>query len=366
MTVKQLPEKTWFFRFQCGKQEYREQGFRTRLEAERAEAREKSELLRLESAGQGYNRNLKLHEVADLFFEERSLGQKKTWKSDRARLTTIKTYFGERRIREISPRDVESFRRYVLKTAHGRDGSQVSLHTVNHYHALLKAVINWAKKKRLYGGENPAWGVEMAKVEKARVRFLLPEEEKRLTPVVAKNTRLWPYYVIALHTGMRLGEICAIRAKDVMLHPEPMLFVPHTKSKCSRYVPLSETAAQILVERSKKALPEMRLLEPVNQDTVSSSWFKDACEEAQIQDNFTFHCLRHTFAAHMLGRGVPIYKVSKIMGHSGVGVTEQHYGHLDRSTLSQEIHHVNGVISLPSVLESSVVVNPVVKFTTAG
>src|SRR3989344_2560226 len=89
------------------------------------------------------------------------------------------------------------------------------------------------------------------------------------------------------------------------------------------------------------------ILDCVNAVTVSE-WFKDCCEQAQVMD-FTFHCLRHTFASYMLSRGVPIYKVSKILGHSGVVVTEQHYGHLDRSVLTEEIKHIEGVMTLPKV-----------------
>lgn len=87
------------------------------------------------------------------------------------------------------------------------------------------------------------------------------------------------------------------------------------------------------------------MLDQVKRETVAE-WFKDACNEAQVE-NFTFHCLRHSFTAYMLSKGVPIYKVSKILGHSTVLTTEAHYGHLDRSVLSDEIHHVDSIISTP-------------------
>lgn len=180
-----------------------------------------------------------------------------------------------------------------------------------------------------------------------RVRFLSPDEEKRLTPIVAKDSRLWPFYVMGLHTGMRVSEICAITVKDVVRHPQPMAFVAHSKTKRSRYVPLSEMAARLLIERSQGKSPEARVLDQVNRETVSG-WFKDACKEAQVED-FTFHCLRHSFTAFMLSRGVPIYKVSKILGHSTVLTTEAHYGHIDRSVLSDEIHHIDTIIGTPNL-----------------
>jgi hypothetical protein len=51
----------------------------------------------------------------------------------------------------------------------------------------------------------------------------------------------------------------------------------------------------------------------------------------------------------MLSRGVPIYKVSKMLGHSTVLTTEAHYGHMDRNVLSEEIHHIDSIISTPSL-----------------
>ena len=89
------------------------------------------------------------------------------------------------------------------------------------------------------------------------------------------------------------------------------------------------------------------ILDCVTKITVSE-WFKECCEQAQVMD-FTFHCLRHTFASHMLSRGAPIYKVAKFLGHSSVVVTEQHYGHLDRSVLTEELRHIEGIVTLPKM-----------------
>ena len=199
----------------------------------------------------------------------------------------------------------------------------------------------------------------MAKIEKAKVRYLLPEEERRLSPIIAKDKRLWPYYILGLHTGMRVSEIAAIRVCDVIIYPKPMIFIPHSKSSRSRYVPLWGPALEIVVNRVQSKNAESLLLEGIYKKTVSS-WFKSCCEEARMPD-FTFHCLRHTFAAHMLSQGARIYKVSKILGHSSVVVTEQHYGHLDKSELTDEIRHIQGIVTLPNVtMEAAQAVNEAV------
>jgi len=229
MAVKQLPDGTWFYRFQHGKYGYRKQGFRTRLEAEKAETIKKAEVVRRESFGQGLRDDIKLRELADMFFEEYTLPHKRSWKEDRAQIRLMKSFFGERRVS----------------------------------------------------------------------------------------------------------------------YPDPMVFVPNSKTSRSRYVPLAEQAVALLAELTRGKGPEVRALDPVAKQTISE-WFRELIQEAGLPD-FRFHDLRHTFAAHMLTKGVPIYKVSKILGHSTVTVTEQHYGHLSRGALSEEIRHIDDVMSLPRI-----------------
>ena len=74
--------------------------------------------------------------------------------------------------------------------------------------------------------------------------------------------------------------------------------------------------------------------------------FRWLCQKSGVAD-LKFHDLRHAFAARLLTRGVPIYKVSKILGHSSVVVTEQHYGHLSLADLKGAISCIEGVVSVP-------------------
>jgi len=347
MSVKQLPNGEWCFRFDLGNVSHRGWRFKTKTEAKNAEVHKRAELSRQHSTNERKN-DIQLADVTQMFFEKHSKPYKKNWKSDVIYIKAINKFFGLRALKDIGPMDVESFRQWIRETNSTRNGEMVSLSTVNHYHAALKAMIQWAIKRRLFYGLNPAWGIEMSKVPRARVRYLLPEEEKRLTPCVAKRSRLWPFYVVALHTGMRIGEIQSTTVENVLLHSEPMIFIPNPKNSRSRYVPLFGISAELMANRIKDKPSQSPALDPWSYQAISD-WFEEALEEAKIED-FTFHCLRHTFASHMLGKGVPIYKVSKILGHSSVKVTEDHYGHLDKSVLFEEIHNINGVISLPKLL----------------
>lgn len=87
-----------------------------------------------------------------------------------------------------------------------------------------------------------------------------------------------------------------------------------------------------------------------------SHWFSEAVRRVGIQD-FTFHCLRHTFVATILSKGESLYRVAKFIGDSP-GTTEKHYGHLDPNSLRDAIAKINGVVSgegavLDSILQYS-------------
>jgi integrase len=240
-------------------------------------------------------------------------------------------------MRDVTSEDLEAFLNAVQMKFGIKDTTR------NHYLALVKAIYNRVKKWRLYRGENPAFYVEMKKVPRARVRFLYPHEEKLLTPVVAQDTIVWPYYVVALHTGMRLGEIARMKTQDISISIRD-IFVPNSKSNRSRHVPISEELAVFLEHLIAGKRPEDFALAGVIRDYVSRR-FRWICQKSGVAD-LKFHDLRHTFTARLLSRGVPIYKVSKILGHSSVVVTEQHYGHLSLADLKEAISCIEGVVSV--------------------
>jgi len=337
MPVRKDPRTgSWYYRLYRGKS-YFEGGFRSRKDAESAEAKK---LTQVDSGGVNQTRSIQdqtLAEAGNLFFENHSKRNKRSWRNDRARIAVIGDFFKQRRMSAVTPEEIESF----LNTVQDKYGIKDT--TRNHYLALLKAIYNRMKKWRLYFGENPAFYVEMKKVPRARVRFLYPSEEKLLTPVVSRDPIVWPYYVAALHTGMRIGELVRMKVGDVSLSIRD-IFVPNSKSSRSRHVPVSEELAAYLESRMSGRKPEDSVLPNVIRDYVSRR-FRSLCHQAGIE-NFQFHDLRHSVAARLLNKGEPIYKVSKILGHSSVLVTEQHYGHLSLADLQDSIKQVDGIMSV--------------------
>lgn len=341
MPVRQDPRtRKWYYRFYRGRS-YFKGGFRTREAAKHAEAEQLNQSLQHGGYFAANAFRLTVAEGGKLFFERHSQKHKRSWKNDRARIWALVKYFQNKRMSQVTPEDLEAFLEHEQSTHH------LSHNTRNHYLSLVKSIYNRLRKWRMYRGDNPAEYIEMKKVPRARVRFLYPAEEQQLTPVVLQDSIVWPHYVAALHTGMRIGELVRMKVEDIALATRS-IFVPMSKSSRSRYVPLSEELAAFLVKCTAGKSPSDYALAGVTASYVSRR-FAGLCAQAGVV-NLKFHDLRHTFASRLLSRGVPIYKVSKILGHSSVVVTEQHYGHLSLADMRGAISRIEGVVTFAADL----------------
>jgi len=72
--------------------------------------------------------------------------------------------------------------------------------------------------------------------------------------------------------------------------------------------------------------------------------FKQAVERAGFAKTLRFHDLRHTFASHWVIDGGDIFRLSKILGHSSVVITQKVYAHLIPDVWEQDYHRVSFVV----------------------
>ena len=71
-----------------------------------------------------------------------------------------------------------------------------------------------------------------------------------------------------------------------------------------------------------------------------SKKFKQGCRLAGVSEKIHFHSLRHSFASNLVQRGVPIYTLQKLLGHSSVTTTEI-YSHLSLDGLRDAVNVLN-------------------------
>jgi integrase len=215
--------------------------------------------------------------------------------------------FGDKYLDKVSPAEVELA--ILERTANIKPG------TYNLWIAIIKRIFNYAVELGILG-------VSPVKLKKKRVegriRFLTHEEADRLLEACKKHKHWYETVYIALYTGLRKREIRTLRSEDVR---DGMLYVRAevSKSKKVRRIPLT------------KELTAFFETAGFNYDFVFDRAFRRIVRSLGIKD-FHFHDLRHTFASWLVQKGVDLYIVKELLGHSSIVMT-QRYAHLTRQHL---------------------------------
>ena len=174
-----------------------------------------------------------------------------------------------------------------------------------------------------YDIRNPFRGIKRGK-DKPRTRVLTLDEETKLLD--ALHPRFQRFVRFALGTGCRLDEIRGIDPKQDIDWLRSTVHVIG-KFRKERDVPMQPDANAAL----KEQLEEEGKLWRQNPQRLREV-LAEGSARAKIP-SLTPHALRHTFGTRWLQAGGDIYKLSKILGHSSVAVTEAHYAHLLKEDL---------------------------------
>lgn len=264
----------------------------------------------------------------------REVKQKRSWKRDKELLDPLCKLFGNRKLSEISVKDLEDFKLIRMK--------KVKPATVNRSLSVLRHLLNVAKRWKKFFGENPVSIVGMLEENNLIERILTDDEEQKL--LSSAISYLKPIIITALHTGMRKSEMLNLRWEDVDLDNN-LITVTQTNSKSKKankvYInpKLKKVMLELRVKSNKLKLKSKELnskeIEYVFLDDKGNhlreikNGFDGACSRAKIQ-GLRFHDLRHTAATRMIEGGASIVAVSKALGHSDIKTTMR-YTHLDHS-----------------------------------
>lgn len=238
-----------------------------------------------------------------------SKAHKRSYDDDVIRMERLLAAFRDRAADSITPYDLE---RHLAQAAEEGDWKPA---TVNRYRALVSLVyrlgIQNGKVK-----ENPARLVKHRQESNARVRWLSEEEEVRLRAYLeAACTQFIPELDLALHTGMRLGEMYSLTWDGVNLGRK-VLTIHRSKNGEMRHIPLNSAAISALEAFKELCDGTGKVIRNENGETLAGAryWFEPALRKAKIY-RFSWHCLRYTFASRLVMRGVDIRTVQELMGH---------------------------------------------------
>ena len=221
------------------------------------------------------------------------------------------------------------------------------------YYRILKSAFNKAVQWE-YISNNPILKIKLPKIPQNKPIFISDIELRQIINY-EQNQTLKDIYLFAFYSGCRINEILNLKWSCINFS-EKIITIRNdetftTKSKKERIIPMSNN----LFENLKNRLPKVNNINnnvyvflnirgrKFRPDTVSK-WFKktvkDVAKEIKIDSNIHFHTLRHSFASCLVQRGVSIYEVSKLLGHSDIKTTEI-YTHLTPNNLRSAIELLN-------------------------
>jgi integrase len=261
----------------------------------------------------------------------------------------LKPSLGRVKLKGLTPAHVRGLYREKLEA-----GS--SARTVRYMHTTLHKALKQAVMDGLIP-RNATEAVTPPQSSREEMCPLTPEQAKLLLQVAHEaGDRLAALYVLAIHTGLRQGELLGLKWDDVNLEDGslqvrrtlaitkngPVLTPPKTTGS-RRSVKLTSKAIEALKRHLERQLGEIDRIgslwsenglifasekgEPINRHNLTRRSFKPLLKRAGLPQ-IRFHDLRHTCATLLLTRNVNVKIVSEMLGHSTIAITLDTYSHV--------------------------------------
>jgi len=176
---------------------------------------------------------------------------------------------------------------------------------------------------------NPSAEIKKLQEDPPDHNFLNEEEYKKVLSNCAEIAKPWAVFLA--NTGLRAKEFCGLQWKDCNLKERTITVIG--KGRKRRTVDLNETALGILsvAKLRSRVKPQDYVFLRSNGNPLSrhvlGRYIGKACRHSGLTGGGP-HALRHYFATSLLLRGIPIIKVSLLLGHTSVTITQAIYSHI--------------------------------------
>ena len=334
-------------------------------------AHEAEELERLVKSGFAEDRDTTFEAYAARWLERQVKYAPGTLASYRRMLERVYPYIGAIKLGELRPMALENLLIELRKRTH--QGKPIQEATVQKYLTVVSAVLSDAKRNEIIS-KNPARMIDLPDTEQ-RQQFI-PTDEQAQDLILALLDEPYHYklfYVLAMYTGCRRGELCALRWNDFVIVEKyrSVLTVSRsrtvvvgqgvvegpTKNGRSRTIALSEDMTslvqgffyyqrEIAEQHGRKLSPYLFVNEkgnPIHPDTFTKH-LRQIFEENDFPDTFHLHTLRHYFVSTMLHEGVDKQTVAELAGHGDTSFLERTYCHPQMALKEHAAEKMNAVL----------------------
>ncbi len=264
---------------------------------------------------------VKFKELADAILVYSASHHRDT-KNIRIRLARILSDFGERVADKVKPEEIDAW-----LTSHTKTPA-----TSNRYRALFSLVYREALRNGKVAS-NPARLVQQRHEENINIRWLTPEEEKRLRAVMVEHyPEHIPELAISLGTGMRLSEQFGLTWESVDFKRKEVR-LQTTKNYSGRSIPMNSEVRNAFKQLRARSGHESERVFWINNPR---KWFERALLLAKIR-RFRWHDCRHTFCSRLAMKGINLKVIQTLAGHKTIAITAR-YAHLDDASLRSAVN----------------------------
>lgn len=263
--------------------------------------------------------------------------------------------FGEELIEDVTPEGIERWKAAFTTRR------KVSNRTLQKYLVTLHGIFKRAT--RIYGlPRNPVAQVERPRLPRRAGIDVLSREEVMALVRAAETEEDGVLYLTAAFTGLRLGELLALRWEDVDFEADAVRVRRNftagkegtPKSGRGRAVPMMEEVAQALARHGQRQRfmgdQDLVFCDPLGRHLVYKSLsrrYKEALERAELRE-LRFHDLRHTFGTHAIRHADP-REVMEWMGHADLATTQKYLAYKPRGDAARRLSAAFRADASPSV-----------------
>lgn len=242
--------------------------------------------------------------------------------------------------------------------------------TIRYILAVISQVWSRASHLDIVEGNCPCKKIKKPRKDNRRQRFLTREEAEKLLAALANHSRdMHDIALLSLHTGMRAGEIHALCWGNISLE-NSSIEIMDTKNKQNRMAFMTPEVKAMFSARfahqtksalvfpgkdghKRKSVSDTfsRMVNELGLNDSGDFYENEEGEAtprriADARQRVVFHTLRHTFASWLVQKGVPLYTVAELLGHSTLVMTKR-YSHLAPDSLRNAAMRIGDIFRAP-------------------